>query len=149
MQNEFDKEILAMNSEILALKQQREKSANVLKTQTTNLSLTFNLEIAGQFDPYVRSDKMAVIDIDSGDNNPLTGITFNITGLNDRIIRHVPIYDNTNGHIGYMVFIYSNNSTDMNTLMGGGTVTLTYGAKISATASITPTVTYKDLWVTQ
>ena len=149
MQNEFDKEILAMNSEILALKQQREKSANILKTQTTNLSLTFNLEIAGQFDPYVRSDKMAVIDIDSGDNNPLTGITFNITGLNDRIIRHVPIYDNTSGHIGYMVFIYSNNSTDMNTLMGGGTVTLTYGAKISATTSITPTVTYKDLWVTQ
>lgn len=149
MQNEFDKEILAMNSEILALKQQREKSANVLKTQTANLSLTFNLEIAGQFDPYVRSDKMAVIDIDSGDNNPLTGITFNIAGLNDRIIRHVPIHDNTNGHIGYMVFIYSNNSTDMNTLMGGGTVTLTYGAKISATTSITPTVTYKDLWVTQ
>lgn len=147
MQNEFDKEILAMNSEILALKQQREKSANVLKTQTVNLSLTFNLEIAGQFDLYVRSDKMAVIDIDSGDNNPLTGITFNINGLNNRIIRHMPIYDKNTGHIGYMVFIYSNNSTDMNTLMGGGTVTLTYSANISATATITPTVTYKDLWV--
>ena len=149
MYNEFTKELVSMNNEILALKQQREKSANTFHTQTVDLSLTFDLEIAGNFDPYVRSDKMAIIDIDAGGNNPLLGITFNINGLDDRIIRHVPIYNNNTGRVGYMVFIYSNNATDMSTLAGGGSVTLTYSASISATATITPTVTYEDLWVVQ
>jgi hypothetical protein len=147
MQNEFEKELIAMNREILALKQQREKSANIFHTQTTDLTLNFDLEIAGQFDLYVRSDKMAVIDIDIGTNNPLLGLTFNVNGLDDRIIRNVQTYNNNNGHIGYLVYIYSNNATDMSTLAGGGSVSLTYNASISSTAAIIPTVTYQDLWV--
>lgn len=146
MQNEFDREILAMNREISALKQQREKSANILHTQSKNITLTFDLEIVPP-DNYVRSDKMAVISIDSGENNPLLGISFNINGLDNRVIRNVPIYNNNTDKVGFMVFIYSNNATDMSTLAGGGTVTLNYSVTLSATADFTPTITYSDLWV--
>lgn len=147
MRNEFDSDITAMSAEIAALKQEREKSANVLQTSTSSYSLTFNLEIAGMMVPYVRSDKMAIIDIDAGGNNPLIGITFDVNGLNNRTIRSVPIYDNGTGHIGYMVYILSNNNDDMDTLSGGGTVTLSYDVNISTTAEITTTITYEDLWV--
>lgn len=147
MDSEFNRKILDMNREILALKQQREKSANVLHTISAPITLTFDLEIAGQFDVYVRSDKMAVISIDSGDNNPLMNLSFDISSLDDRLIRHVPIYDESTGKVGFMVFIYSYNQQDLDTLEGGGSVTLTYDATITATANITPTITYSDLWV--
>lgn len=147
MRNEFDNDIVSMSREIAAMKQEKEKSANVLQTESTSQSLSFDLEIAGMMATYVRSDKMAIIDIDTGGNNPLIGVTFDISGLDNRTIRSVPIYNENTGNIGYMVYILSNNSDDISTLSGGGSVTLNYNVKISSTAAITTTITYEDLWV--
>lgn len=147
MRNEFDTEINNLQAEILALKQQKQTSANTLNTQSQTVTLTFNLELAGGAPMYVRSDKMAIIDIDAGNNNPLVGVNYNITGLDNRTIRDIPIYDENTGHIGHMMFIFSNNNDDLTTLLNGGTVTLTYNLTVSATTDVTISVNYEDLWV--
>lgn len=147
MHNEFDNDINALGREIAALKQERQKSASVLRTERVLYGLTFNLEIAGMMATYVRSDKMAIIDIDTDGNNPLVGVSFDVNDLDDRTIRSVPIYNENTGHIGYMVYILSNNSDDISTLAGGGSVTLGYDINISTTTEITTTITYEDLWV--
>ena len=146
MLNQFDKEINNLSREVVALKQQKEKSATVLQTFTTTTTLTFNLELtSSQGLAVVRSDKMAIIDFgDSG--NPLVGVSYNISGLNDRTIRDVPYYNANTGHIGRMVYIYSNNQSDLSTLQGGGTVTLSYQVTLTSTAELSISTSYQDLW---
>lgn len=147
MNNEFNKEILSLSREVAALKKQKEKSATTLQTFKTSITLTFDLEIAAwQGLTIVRSDKMAIIDFgDSG--SPLVGVSYNISGLNDRTIRDIPYYDSTTGHIGRMIFIFSNNQSDLSTLQGGGTVTLTYSTTLTSTTELSVTTNYQDLWV--
>lgn len=148
MLNQFDKEINNLRREVLALKQQKEKSASVLQTVTETITLSFDLELimSQWLIPIVRSQNMAIIDFGTSDN-PLVGVNYNITGLDDRIIRDVPYYDSATGHIGRMVYIYSNNQSDLSTLQGGGTVTLTYDVEISSTSELEISTSYEDLWV--
>ena len=148
MPDTFDTEINNMEREVAALKQVREKAANTLMTQSQSVTLNFSLELVTTGGtPMVRSDKMAIIDIDTGGNNPLVGVNYSVTGLNNRVIRDIPIYNQNTGHIGRMVFIVSNNSSDYSTLAGGGSVNLTYNITLSSTASVNLSTSYQDLWV--
>lgn len=144
----FDKEIRSIESEILALKQQKEKMAQVMKTTSTTVSLTFELEIHNilGFD-VVRSKKIAKVKIDTGDNLALLGVSYNIASLDSRTIRDMAYYDNGTGEIGRMVSIFSQNDTDLQTLIGGGSVILNYDMVITSTANFQVTVVYDDLWV--
>lgn len=145
----FDVEIKKINNEILALKQQKEKYAQVMKTVSTSVSLHFNLELSYSQWGFVtvRSDKMAIVKIDARDNNPLIGAQYNIAELNSRIIRDVATYDATDDSIGRMVYVFSQNSDDLQTLNNGGSVELDYEMIITSTTAVSVTVEYKNLWV--
>lgn len=145
----FDAEIKRINNEILALKQQKEKYAQVMKTMSTSVLLHFDLELSySQWGwTTVRSNKMAIVNIDAGDNNPLIGVQYNVTGLNSRIIRDVAIYDEADDSIGRMIYVFSQNNSDLQTLSGGGSVGLDYEMIITSTAAVSVTVEYENLWV--
>lgn len=144
----FDKEMTAMSNEILALKKEKEKSAVSLETVTTRVSLTFDLELYSNWGLMgVRSDKMAKVTISTGDNNPLIGVEYEISGLDSRMIRDVATFDANSGEIGRLVYLYSFNNSDLTTLNGGGSVELTYNMIITSTANVTVAVEYEDLWV--
>lgn len=146
MGTSFDREIQAMQREIAALKQQKEKSAGLMRVKTYQVNLSFELEIHQFLYSYIRSVYLATIDIDAGGLNPLTSIDFEVSSLDDRIIEWNPLYVKSTGHIGYLVSIYSNNQSDYDTLSGGGSVTVNYTANIKSTADVTITTKYEDLW---
>ena len=144
----FDKEITAMMNEILALKQEKERSALNLETVETTVTLTFDLELYNNWGIMsVRSDKMAKVTIETGDNNPLVGVEYDIDTLNSRIIRDVASFDVGTGDIGRLVYLFSRNDDDLSTLAGGGSVTVSYTMRIISTTAVTVTVEYEDLWV--
>lgn len=144
----FDKEIRSIESEILALKQQKEKMAQVMRTTSATVPLTFELEIHNilGFD-VVRSKKIAKVKIDTGNNLALIGVHYNIVSLDSRTIRDMGYFDNGTGEIGRMISIFSQNATDLQTLIGGGSVILNYDMVITSTANFQVTVVYDDLWV--
>lgn len=146
----FDSEIKKRTNEILALKQQKKKKAQTMRTITTTVPLQFNLEL--NYSQWgwttVRSDKMAIVHIDTNGNNPLIGVQYNLNGLNSRIIRDVGLYNHENDAIGRMVYVFSQNSNDMQILNNGGSVRLDYEMIITSTSDISVTVSYENLWVT-
>ena len=144
----FDKEMTAMTNEILALKREKERSALNLETVVTRVTLTFDLELYSNWGLMgVRSDKMAKVTIDAGDNNPLIGVEYEIEGLDSRTIRDVATYDSGSGEIGRMVYLFSYNNSDLNTLVQGGSVQLSYTMVITSTTGVNVNVEYEDLWV--
>lgn len=146
----FNSEIKKITNEILALKQQKKKKAQTMRTITTTVPLQFNLEL--NYSQWgwttVRSDKMAIVRIDINGNNPLIGVQYNLNGLDSRIIRDVGFYNHENDSIGRMVYVFSQNSNDMQILNNGGSVRLDYEMIITSTSDISVTVSYENLWVT-
>lgn len=144
----FDKEMTAMSNEILALKREKERSSLNLETVVTRVPLTFDLELYSNWGlAGVRSDKMAQVTIDAGDNDPLIGVEYEIEELSSRMIRDVATYDSGNDEIGRMVYLFSYNQSDLDTLMQGGSVQLSYTMVITSTTNVNVNVEYEDLWV--
>lgn len=144
----FDKEMTAMSNEILALKREKERSSLNLETVVTRVPLTFDLELYSNWGLVgVRSDKMAQVTIDAGDNNPLIGVEYEIEELSSRMIRDVATYDSGNDEIGRMVYLFSYNQSDLDTLTQGGSVQLSYTMVITSTTNVNVNVEYEDLWV--
>lgn len=148
MVDAFDMEIVRLENELRAYKSADAKSATMLQTQIYTQQISFDLELVSvQGVTMVRSDKAAIIEFESGDNNPLVSVNYEISGLDNRTIRDIPYYDTQTDRIGRMVFIYSNNQSDLSTLQGGGSVNLNYTMKITSTAEMSISVSYQDLWV--
>lgn len=146
MDRSFNNDIIAMEREIAALKQQKEKSANTLQVKEYRVNLSFELEIHTYVYSYIRSKTLAIITVDTGDINPLMGLEFDVASLDNRTIENNPMIDEDTGKKGYLISIYSNNQSDYDTLSGGGTVTLNYTAIIKTTADATVSVEYKNIW---
>lgn len=146
MVTNFDKEMQAMQREIAALKQQKEKSAGLMRVKEYTVNLSFEMETHWFLYNYIRSKLLAVIDINANGLNPLTSIDFQITSLEDRLIQWKPLYNASSGHIGYLVSIYSQNQSDYDILNAGGSLTLNYTANIKSTADITINTSYQNLW---
>lgn len=146
MVTNFDKEMQAMQREIAALKQQKEKSAGLMRVKEYKVSLSFEMETHSFLYTYIRSKLLAVIDIDTNGLSPLTSLDFEITSLDDRLIEWNPLYNGSTGHIGYLVSIYSQNQSDYDILNAGGSLTLNYTANIKSTADVTINTSYQNLW---
>lgn len=147
MSGTFDADMDAIRREILALKAQKEKAANTIQVKEYTLNLSFTLGVHYYVYEYIRSTLMAVIDIDPGENNPLLSFNFDIESTDNRVLRATPRYDSNTGHLGYLVYIYSNNQSDFDKIHAGETVTLNYTVKIQSTAELTINTSYQDLWV--
>ena len=148
MSSTFDIEMNKLSQEIVSLKSQKPQPASVLETYTTSVDLTFNL--VRKTKPILQviscSDKMAIIDFGIT-NNPLATITYDITSNEGRLLRADPYYITDNGHLGRMVFVADGNASDREKIFNGETVTVNLKVIITSTEEITPTVTYKDLWI--
>lgn len=147
MSSTFDIEMNKLSQEVVSMKSQKPQPASVLETYTTSLDLSFNLtyKIRPILITFVCSDKMAVIDF-GVTNDPLASIELNIDSTNGRSFRTDP-YLLDNGHLGRLVYIDGGNDSDLETLSHGGTITVNFSINIKSTEEITPTVTYKDLWI--
>lgn len=146
MGSSFDSDIAVLEREVLALKQQKEKSAELLRVSEYRINLSFEMEIHTFLYSYIRSKYHASIIVDVGELNPLLGLEFDVSSLDNRIIESNPMIDEETGKFGYLVSIYSSNQSDYDTLNAGGSVTLNYTAIIKTTADAEISVNYKNIW---
>lgn len=150
MKKEFDIKMQHLEDELLALKQWKQKSAQTLTTKEFPFSLTFNLEIYGQFEIGVRSDKFAVVSIQTIDGTtPIGAIYFSLQDVEGRAIytRRVVNTGNPSDHADYLINVVDyNNNQDLQTLMGGGTVVLNYNAVFVCTSDVNISISYQDLY---
>lgn len=150
MRNNFDLKLKHFEDELLALKQYKLLSTDTLTTKSFDFSLTFNMEIYGQFEIGVRSDKYAKLSIQTTDGTtPIGAVYFDIQDDEGRSIytRKVVNTGNPSDHADYLVNVIDyNNNDDLQTLMGGGTVELTYNAVFVCTSDVTINITYEDLY---
>lgn len=145
MTREFKQEVNNLYRELLALKSQKERMAGTLETKTQTFSLSFDLELIYEWGvAIVRSKKIAVVDLNIENHNPLISIRCNIDNLDNRAFIIKNYYNHSNGHIGYKIDLQSYNQSDYNTLSGGGSVVLNYNFTITTTASVGLSTSYED-----
>lgn len=146
MSTDFSSEMNALSQELVALKIQKPQPPSVLITYTTEVNITFNMELYYDFTiKNTRSDMFCIIDY-GVTNNPLANAYLDINGTEGRKIMNIPYIDENSGNIGRMIYIYQGNDNDETILDNGGSVTINFKVVITSTEEITPTVTYKDLW---
>lgn len=141
----LDDEMVTLAAEVEALKQWKSKSAATLQTVEATLTLEFDLELDFQWGIYiVQSNKRAIVEIDTGGREDIISISYNISGLDSRTIRNMPIFFPESGNLGHMAFIYSQNNDDLQKLRNGEEVHLTYEITVTSTAEVSASVTYED-----
>lgn len=146
---DFSEKMVRLNEELLALKQEKQKSAASLETVEYRLTLTFTLEFATGSGGllYIRSSKRANISVKSTDErNALVGVYFDVGDLNSRLIFERMLQENEseNGQVNRLVFIQSDNNDDYADLDAGKTVTVSYDVVVSTTSASEVSVTYED-----
>lgn len=133
-----------IKKEILALKTIKPKTASVMKTQRKSVSISLPLTIYA-YQPM--SSRAAIIKATSTDGSDmLASCTLKgVSTLNNRIV----IVQRTPGSTGvaeFAVFVAYGNSTDLETLRNGGSVTVNFNVDVTATSDINLGVSYKTLW---
>ncbi len=138
-----------IGKEIKNLKTARFKTASTIDTITADSSVTLPLKLFGNPSAYyeIISSKRAVITLKTADNTNmisalyLNGITPSTT--NNRYIFINRIASGA-GEAKFELYVYSQNTSDYNTLAGGGSVNVSYNIQGVGSSRFTISVKYED-----
>lgn len=144
----FAEEIKYIEDEINNLKTSYLKVASEVKVITDTVDVQFSLEHIPHY-PYATSTKIAEVAVTTTDgNNALCTLTLDATGdaagydLSGRTITNSP---RSRGSVNtFDVYVTSANSDDIDTLDGGGSITLNYTMTVTCSSAFTTEVTYRD-----
>lgn len=139
----FTQQMKEIRREVMAQKALKEKAIMNfgVKEQTINVTLTMNQNgyVTGL---NVMSDKYAeIIATSDGDRNMIGTCTLKATS--DRTLDLRRILTNK-GQLGWGLIIVDGNDSDWQTVMGGGSVSVTFALDIRTTSNCTIQVNYKD-----
>lgn len=143
----FDERIINLQRELTTLKTTAAKSATTLETKTASGTLNFNLTITRN--PVsgatgTSSTQRAIVTITSQNNrNFLSMLTFGISTLDGRGLQ-VLRRPSSAGVAQFCVVVGSGNQDDYQTLIGGGSISLSYGFTVTATADFSMSVSYEN-----
>ena len=142
----FTKEMVSLNSEVLAMIQTKAKAASLITAKEYTANLSFDLAFSLFGPVFAYSAQRAIITV-STSSNALAGISYGVDIADDdlRVIRSRPNYDSSTDKIGYSVSMLSYSQADIETLFNGGTVTVDVPVTITTTGDATISVEYIDV----
>lgn len=146
----FSNMVLGLNSELLSLKEFRDKSANTLATASQDFTLNFDYKLETDSATMMRwgvFSKTALITLETGLEAPLTSVMVDqscIKSMYDYPLNIYRFYDLDKKQLGFTVYGYDWNDDDINKLASGQKISTTIKIRITCTASFTAKIEYKD-----
>lgn len=146
---DLDKKILYFEKEIRNLKTAHVKTATTIATLEKGASVTLPLHLFGSAGQYweIISNKKAVFTLTSTDGTDMISALYvdNMTpqNFNDRYV-FIRRRASTSGSVIYEMYAYSYNTSDYNTLAGGGSVNLNYNITAVGSSDYALSVAYED-----
>lgn len=143
----YDKKIKDLEREILNLKTGYFKTATTISTTTKNTTLNFSLAL-DSLSGTISSSQRAIITLTTNNNTNMINACYLVgatpTNLDSRTVqiqRLRPI----NGTIRFGIAVFSQNQNDFNTLMGGGSVNLSYTIQAVGSSDFSLSISYKPI----
>ena len=145
----YDKKIKYFEQEIRNLKDAHIKTSTTIKTKTLETSVEFSLYLPTYpLTTEILSTQRAIITLTASDSTNMISACYlkNVTpnNLNDRYI-FVNRLSSDNGEAKYGISVFSQNVDDLNTLIGGGSVNLTYNIQVVGSSDYSLSVEYKNI----
>ena len=144
--NDFEQEIIRLEQEVLALKTCAIKTSTQMATKSVTQAISYDLDYSAQLMPnFAWGFETVIITMTSTDGtNMLTSCTLENSkdaaghNLLSRGMQFIPT--NCGNVAQYKISVFSRNTTDIQTLAGGGSVILNYNMILTATSDFTVSV---------
>ena len=145
--NLYDERLKNLQREVHNLKTTHFKTATTISTMTATQTLNFSLML-DSLSGNVFSTQRAIITLATTDNTDMINACYinNITpdNLNDRFVNIIRLQAGA-GLTRFGIAVFSQNITDIQTLLNGGSVNLTYTAQLVGSSNFTTTVEYRSI----
>ena len=144
---EFDEQINYLKGEITELKTAHIKTATKISTMELNTNVSFSLTL-DQLSGQMFSTERAIITMTSSNSTNMISACYldgaTPTNLDSRLV-FINRINSDSGKAKFEVVVFSENENDYNTLIGGGSVNLTYTVKLIGSSKFALSVEYRSI----
>lgn len=144
---EFDEQINYLKGEITELKTAHIKTATKISTMELNTNVSFSLTL-DQLSGQMFSTERAIITMTSSNSTNMISACYldgaTPTNLDSRLV-FINRINSDSGKTKFEVVVFSENENDYNTLIGGGSVNLTYTVKLLGSSKFALSVEYRSI----
>lgn len=144
--NLYDKMRNDLKREMRDLKTAHFKTATTIQTMTATQSLSFSLQLNPNYEIF--SSTRAIITLTTSDQTEMVSACYLQGVTPDNLNYRYPFVKRLSspaGTVKYEVIVYSQNESDYNTLVGGGSVNVNYTVQLVGSSKFTVSVAYRPI----